>query len=220
VQGTIGFGLNLLAAPILTLVDPTFVPGPALAAGLVHTMLMTVADHRSIVLSEVGWATSGRLIGTLAGASALTVLAAHQANLWLGLLVLLAVALSASGVPITPTRRTLFGAGCLSGLMGTMTSVGGPPLALVYQHSRGGRLRGSLGGQFLVGAAMSLAALIAFGHYGRAEALATIVLAPGAVVGWAISLRLRSVADFGYARPVILALAAGAAAVVVVRELF
>ena len=219
VQGTIGFGLNLLAAPILALVDPTFVPGPALAAGLVHTILMTAADHRSIVLSEVGWATGGRLIGTLAGAFALTLLATSQANLWLGILVLFAVVLSAAGVPISPTRRTLFGAGCLSGLMGTMTSIGGPPLALVYQSSRGGRLRGSLGGQFMVGAAISLAALIAFGHYGRAEAVATLVLVPGVVIGWAISRRLRSVADNGYARPFILGLAAAAAAAVIIREL-
>ncbi|MDQ3385935.1 MAG: sulfite exporter TauE/SafE family protein, partial [Actinomycetota bacterium] len=28
VQGSIGFGLNLIAAPVLALVDPDLVPGP------------------------------------------------------------------------------------------------------------------------------------------------------------------------------------------------
>jgi len=64
-----------------------------------------------------------------------------------------------------------------------------------------------------------VAALVAFGHYGRAEAVATIVLVPGVVVGWALSRWLHSLADAGYARPLILALAAAASLAVIVREL-
>ena len=35
IQGSIGFGLNLVAAPVLLMVDTTLVPGPAIFLGLV-----------------------------------------------------------------------------------------------------------------------------------------------------------------------------------------
>ncbi|NIR59973.1 MAG: sulfite exporter TauE/SafE family protein, partial [Gammaproteobacteria bacterium] len=51
-----------------------------------------------------------------------------------GALVLLAVAMSVAGLKISPTRPTLITAGALSGFMSTVSSVGGPPLAITYQH--------------------------------------------------------------------------------------
>jgi uncharacterized membrane protein YfcA len=219
VQGTVGFGLNLLAAPILTLIDPSFVPGPAIAAGLVHTILMLAADRRAVIVSDLGWATGGRFVGSIAGAATLTVLAGSGAKIAFGVLVLIAAALSGAGLRLTPNRPTLIAAGCLSGLMGTMTSVGGPPMALVYQHHRGAALRGALAGQFVIGAAISLVALAAFGRFGRGDLAATSVLIPGVVLGWSLSRRLVHRVDRGYTRPAILALAAGAAIAVIVREL-
>ena len=47
-------------------------------------------------------------------------------------------------------------AGAASGVMGTATAIGGPPMALVWQRNSGARLRGTMSGFFLVGSAMSL----------------------------------------------------------------
>lgn len=51
IHGSVGFGLNLLAVPLLLLVDPALVPGPALAAGLVMGVLVLAA----VVLSATRW---------------------------------------------------------------------------------------------------------------------------------------------------------------------
>ena len=40
IHGSVRFRLNLLAVPLLLLVDPALVPGPALAAGLVMAVLV------------------------------------------------------------------------------------------------------------------------------------------------------------------------------------
>jgi hypothetical protein len=40
VQGSVGLGLGLVAAPILALIDPMLIPGPILLCGLVLTLLM------------------------------------------------------------------------------------------------------------------------------------------------------------------------------------
>ncbi len=50
-------------------------------------------------------------------------------------------------------------AGAASGVLGTATAIGGPPMALVWQRNTGARLRGTMSGFFLVGSVMSIAAL-------------------------------------------------------------
>ena len=56
-------------------------------------------------------------------------------------------------------RGTLLPAGLLSGFAGTATSIGGPPLALLYQHSDRPGVRTTLAVYFTTGAAISLTGL-------------------------------------------------------------
>ena len=44
-QGSIGFGLNVVGAPLLVLIDTRFVPGPTLVAALVLTLLVGVRER-------------------------------------------------------------------------------------------------------------------------------------------------------------------------------
>src|SRR5690606_36125254 len=60
-------------------------------------------------------------------------------------------------------RTTQAVAGALSGIMGTTTSIGGAPMAIIWQASEGPRLRGTMAAIFLVGSGLSLAALFALG---------------------------------------------------------
>ena len=219
VQGSVGFGLNLLAAPILALIDPAFVPGPALAAGLVQTSIMARRERRGIEYGDIGWAAIGRLVGTSSGVLVLSVANDSQANIVFGSLVLLGVALSLVGLRIGPSPRTLIGAGCLSGVMNTISSIGGPPIALVYRHERGAKLRGTLAGHFVVGASISLAGLIVSGHYVSTDVVATAVLVPGILLGFPLARPLTRVIDSRSARPAILALAGASAAAIILREL-
>jgi uncharacterized membrane protein YfcA len=219
VQGSVGFGLNLLAAPILALIEPAFVPGPALAAGLVQTMIMARRERHGIEFGDIGWAAVGRVAGTSCGVLVLSVATGGQANIVFGSLVLLGVALSLVGLSLRPSPRVLIGAGCVSGVMNTISSIGGPPIALVYQHEKGAKLRGTLAGHFVVGASISLAALIVSGHYVASDAVATAVLVPGILLGFPLARPLARVIDRGSARPAILALAGLSAAAIIAREL-
>ncbi len=218
VQGSVGFGLNLLAAPILALIDPAFVPGPALAAGIVQPIIMGWRERASVELGHIGWAAIGRVAGTATGVVVLTLASATQANVTFGVLVLLGVVLSILGLNLSPTPRALIGAGCASGVMGTISSIGGPPIALLYQHERGNKLRGTLAGHFMIGSAIALAGLTAAGHFGLHDAIAASVLVPGILLGFPLATPLARIIDRRSARPAILALAALAALLVIVRE--
>ncbi len=219
VQGSVGFGLNLLAVPLLVLVDPALVPGPVLAAALVLTLLMAYRERQAIDLSGLGWAFAGRVPGTVGGLGALLLLPAEYLAVAFAALVLLAVVLSATGLRIRRTPRALLTAGAASGFMSTTSAIGGPPMALVYQSESGHRLRGTLSGYFVVGALMSITALALVDRFGAAELRATLALLPGIVIGFSLSAPMARMLDRGWTRPAVLLLAALASMAVIVREL-
>ena len=86
------------------------------------------------------------------------------------------------------------------------SSIGGPPVALVYQHARGATLRGTLASYFVIGAVMSIAALAAAGLFGRADLLLSLALVPGTVIGFAASRWTVGWVDRRATRPLVLIL--------------
>jgi uncharacterized membrane protein YfcA len=129
------------------------------------------------------------------------------------------VAVSASGVHLRPTPRTLAAAGLAAGFMGTVSGIGGPPIALVYQDAEGPVLRATLARFFLVGTAVAIPTLLVVGELGVDEVVATLTMVPGIVIGFLASRRLVRHIDRGSIRPYVLGLSGAAALAVLVREL-
>ena len=153
------------------------------------------------------------------GAAMLTGLSPRYMSLAVGLVVLAGVAMTASGIHLRPRAPTLLVAGVLSGFMGTTAAIGGPPLALIYQHAEGPRLRGTLAGYFVVAAAISIAVLALAGRFGLHDLLAGVALLPGVVLGYSFSHRAARWVDRGFTRHAVLLVSALAALALVVRAL-
>ncbi len=219
IQGSVGFGLALVAVPVLVLIDPGFIPGPFLCVAIAFSLLVAVRERRSIDFGQIKWALGGRIPGNFVGAAVLVALPRDQIAIMFGVLVLAAVAISASPLRIQPTASKLLGAGLLSGVMGTTAAVGGPPIALLLQHQPGPKLRGTLSGFFFVGAIVSLLALIAIGRFAKAELLMASTLMPGMLLGFLISGHARRLFDRGYTRTAVLILATVGGLIVVLREI-
>src|SRR5450759_4815008 len=64
-QGTVGYGLNIIAAPLLMLLDPDLVPGPVIVAALLLTILMILRNRDGVDLKSVRWMAFGMLPGTI-----------------------------------------------------------------------------------------------------------------------------------------------------------
>ena len=107
----------------------------------------------------------------------------------------------------------------MSGLMGTTLGVGGPPLALAYQRSHGGEIRGTLAPIQTFGAATSLIALAVVGELGLTDLARGLLLTPGMVVGFAVSGWAAPRVRHSVMRPAVLAFAAVSAVAVLVRAL-
>ena len=184
-QGAIGFGPGVLAAPAIALVDPSLLPGSIvlLAAGV--TVLGVVRDRAAIDLPGAGWALLGRVPGTVIGAALVALLPARGSALMLAGTVLLGVLLSICGW--RPTPRPVAVAGAASGALGTATAIGGPPMALVWQGSSTAQLRGTMSAFFLVGALMSLVGLAAVGALDQRILRFAAILTPAMILGFALS---------------------------------
>lgn len=219
-QGSIGFGLGLFSVPLLVLIDPAFVPGPLLLSSLVLTALVLVRERRSVLLADLKWAVVGRIVGIGIALAALTIVPTEQIAVLFGSLVLAAVLLSISGLHVAVRPETLLGAGVLSGFMGTAVSIGGPPMALLYQRETGARLRGTLAAYFMIGVSLSIVGLALIGRFGRPEVIRAAVLVPGIVAGASVSHFTARVLDRGYVRTAVLVLSAVSAVVVMIRQLF
>lgn len=217
VQGSVGFGHNLIAAPVLALVDERFVPGPAIAAATVLTALMAVRDRRGLHLGEVRTALIGRVPATLLAAVTVALLPPRPLAVLFAVLVLVAVGLTAVRPRLRPTPKTLLVAGGLSGYMATATSIGGPPMAMLYANEEGRRMRGTLAGYFLVGSVFSVAALAATGSFASTEVGLTLVAAPGVVLGFVASASGARRLDAGHTRPAVLTVSALAAVSVLAK---
>lgn len=218
-QGSVGFGLGMLAAPLLVLIDPAFVPAPLLAAAFALTLLVAYRERRGIDLRGVGWALAGRVPGTLLGATVLALAPAQASSLLVGAAVFVAVALIGSGVSLPHTRAVLIGAGTLSGLMGTTASIGGPAIAALYHDATGEKLRGTMSGFFAVGLVLTLSVLAFIGRFGRHELDLAAWLLPGAFTGYAVSGYVAPVLDRGYTRVAVLTVSALAGLSVIVKAL-
>jgi uncharacterized membrane protein YfcA len=194
VHGAVGFGMNLLAVPFLAALDASLVPGPAVAAGLVLSLLVLTRE-RAPLDRRLGWAVLGLAPGTALGLILLAALPRDGLSVATGILVLVAVGLSAVSVDLSPTTPALFTAGAASGFLATSAAIGGPPLALVYSRSTGSDLRAQLSAFFVVTAATSLVALAVSDHFGGSEAATSAALLPGVVLGFLCSSPLRRVVD-------------------------
>jgi len=211
VQASVGFGLGLIAAPLLFLIFPPLVPGPLMASSIALTLLIAFREREAIDFSGLGFAFAGRIVGTLLAALVWNTLPSDQFDYLFAALVLLGVALSFSSLRIDPKPAAASAAGALSGFMGTLSSIGGPPMALLYQRESGARIRGTLSGHFVIGALVSLAALAAIGRYGWAEIILSIGLVPAVLAGYLASSWVRESVDRVGARPFVLGLSVVAA---------
>lgn len=191
-QGVGGVGFAMFAAPAAAIWYPQLVPGPLLALGGFVALLTTLRERRHVIWPAVGTALVGRGAGTLVAVYAMGQLAARSLNLLFAILILSAVVLSVAGLHIAASRRNVGMAGVFSGVMGTLTSVGSPPLAIAFQHTPPENLRATLGLILFIGASFSLAMLWLTGHYSLHQLFLSIALAPFMFLGFALSSRARS----------------------------
>lgn len=216
-QASTGMGMALFAVPLLALLDPAYVPGPALCAVMVLSAAVAwrergAVDGGILVVSLFGFAA-----GSALGAVVLRLLVGIDLSWLFGLLILMALALSLAGLHIEAGRVALVVGGTASGVLGTLAGVQGPPIALVLQHQRPDRLRATLCAFFALGSAVSLMALTAAGVFRARQAGLGLALLPGVPLGLVVAPFITRRIDRRRARLCVLVISALSALALLLR---
>ena len=105
IQGAVGLGVGLVAAPVVSLLDPSLMPGSLLVVGFALPVLSLVSEHRHID-PRVGWVFLGRVLGTAPGVAVVALLTREQLAIGVALLTLVAVAFTVRTVHVAATANT------------------------------------------------------------------------------------------------------------------
>jgi len=219
VQSGVGLGLGLVAAPVITLLDPAVMPGSLLVAGAALPALILSREVRHADWRGVSWAMAGRLGGTAVGVWVVATVSERVLGFVVAGVVLTAIVLTSVSTAIPRNRWTLMTAGLISGGTATSTSIGGPPLALLYQREQGPAVRATLSLFFMIGSCIALAALAVSGHLPARDVATGLLLAACAAAGFACASRLRQFLDHGWTRTAVLTVSAASAVVLLAHSL-
>jgi uncharacterized membrane protein YfcA len=171
----------------LFFIDPAYIPAPIIITALFLSILNTYRYRDNLSLSGLGIAIMGRVPGSIVGGLLLVWVDAKQLSLWLGVSVLIAVLISLLRIRFNPTPRRLFLAGFFSGFMGTSSSIGGPPMALLLQHQEANLLRANLSAFFVVSCIMSLVIQATAGYLSAQHIMLALPLVPSAILGYLLA---------------------------------
>jgi uncharacterized membrane protein YfcA len=218
-QAATGVGVGILASPVLLLVDPDFIPAAVVVAVLPLAFTVAISDRSHIDRHGVTAALIGRVPGLVLGAVVVAAISDTVLAVMVSVTVLLGVAVSLTTKRFTPTTTALVVAGFGSGFTGTAVGVGGPPIALTYQHSNPVTMRATISLFFSVGSVLTAIALFAAGELGWRQVELTALLLPSVLLGLATARRFKSRLVGSAVRPLVLGLSAFSAVALLARTM-
>ncbi|MDB5896721.1 MAG: hypothetical protein JWP22_1109 [Ramlibacter sp.] len=218
VQGTIGVGFALIMAPLMGLLEPALLPVGVLALMLPLNLYVAMRERHAVDRTGASWITAGRVVGTAGGLWVLTALSASALGIFVGVSILAAVLATLAMPAFAPSRHALIGAGLVTGITETATGVGGPPLALVYQHQPPATMRATIAVCFLVGEVVSLVVLFLSGRVGAQQFIGAALLLPAVIVGAVLSRYMHLRVNGRFMRGFVLVFATVSAVVLLLRS--
>ena len=116
VQGSIGFGIAVVAAPFIVVWAPELMPVSMLVASLAVPVVQLVHGPREIAWRPLTWAIIGRVLFTPVGVWVVTAFSVDVIAALVGVLLLLTVAVSLTRVRIQANPGSAFAIGGVAGI--------------------------------------------------------------------------------------------------------
>jgi uncharacterized membrane protein YfcA len=210
----------MIASPVLALADPAFIPVTIVIAVIPLTVSMALAERAHVDQRGFVLAVIGRVPGVVLGAILVAAVGDRVLALLVACSVLAAVIASVAGWHVRTTGPTIISAGLASGFTGTATGVGGPPMAIVYQHGDPATMRSTISAFFAVGAAMSVTALWVAGQIGSHQLQLTLLILPAVILGALTGRLVKGRLHPAVVRPAVLGLCSLAAVALLLSTVF
>ncbi|MEM6187205.1 sulfite exporter TauE/SafE family protein [Shewanella vaxholmensis] len=189
-QSLIGFGLAVVASPLLYIVDPDLVPGPVIAMGFTIALLTLFRERGHLEFNGLQYALLGRVPGGFIGASLLLFAPQPILGLSIAAIVAVAVILSLYKFSLPVNKKTLFGAGVVSGIFGNIAAIGGPPMAILLAGKDASQFRAALSAFFIFSSMIALIILAITGLLELKHLWLSLMLLPSVILGYLVAGRL------------------------------
>ena len=159
-------------------------PAPILVVGMVVAVWGAWRERGNIAGAEIVAGLGGRILGS-ALALALLLVFSDQNSFYVlfGVLILVAVVLRLLGKQVAFTLANHWMLSTVSGVMGTITSVGAPPMAILYRGQRPDKVRPTLNALFFSGCTVGLISMGLAGRLAMMHLFLSVVILPGVVAG-------------------------------------
>ncbi|MEM9330495.1 MAG: sulfite exporter TauE/SafE family protein [Pseudomonadota bacterium] len=216
-QISVGMGFGMLASPLIALIKPEIVPGVVLTMGLLVAFSGAWRERNHISVNELKLGVGGRIIGSIIALVVLILI--PDVNFFLilfGFVMMVAVLLTASGLRLMFNNKTLLNLSVVSGVMGTITAVGAPPMALIYHDRPPEVVRPTLNAFFGAGSVLGLVSLALSGWLSLNHIVIAVFLLPAMFIGIFAAEPFKSVPSIWLSR-VLLSLSAAASLLLVLR---
>jgi len=219
-QTALGFGMAVVAAPIIVLIEPAWVPVSLTIAALFLSVLNSWNQKQDIQLRRMLVPFLTRLPGSALGLWLLLQMDSLLLQLSVAVVVLLAVLVSLAGKQFDYTAGRLGLAGFISGITGTTTSVGGPPMALVMQYGEPQVIRANLSIYFSYSCSISLLGYYFTDLLSPQLLFESLTFLPFCLLGFITGIKARPFVDGGHFRPILLGLCTITGLLVLVTVIF
>ena len=207
VQGCVGIGLGLVAAPGLVAIDTAFAPGPILIVGVVVGARHVLVEHPHADWPAFRHCAFGLPVGLGGALLVLAVVDGRTMAILVGITTAVAALAILLSRPIRRTKTVEGAAGATCTFAAITAGLPGPPLVVAFSDMKPGTMR------FTASAFISSVALVSFvalplsGNFGRQELELLGLLVPGAFIGLGLARVVRPVLDRPWFRTVVLLIA-------------
>lgn len=216
IQTALGFGMAVIAAPIIVIFKPEWVPVVITITALVLSIANTWDQREFVQAKSLALPFVSRIPGTILGAWLLSQLNVFWMQISVAVCVFLAVIISYFGKQFSYTPKRLAIAAFASGITGTTTSIGGPPMALVMQHGDPKTVRANLSLYFSYSCIISLIAYAYMDLLNKNIFLNALSFLPVCLIGFFSGKKTQGYVDAGRFRPLLLILCSVSACIAVV----
>lgn len=189
-QSLIGFGLAVVASPLLYIIDPQLVPAPVIAMGFSIALLTLFRERGHLEFNGLQYALLGRVPGGFIGASLLLFAPQPILGLSIAAIVAVAVILSLYKFSLPVNKKTLFGAGVVSGIFGNIAAIGGPPMAILLSGKDASQFRAALSAFFIFSSTIAMVILAITGLLELKHLWLSLMLLPSVLLGYLVAGRL------------------------------
>lgn len=218
-QGLIGFGLAIVASPLLYLIDPTMVPVPVMFMGFSIACLTLLKSRQHLEFKGLEFALLGRIPGGILGTILLLMAPKPILGLIIGAIVALAVGLNKLKFHCPINRFSLFIAGVLSGIFANVAAIGGPPIALLFANKEANQFRAALSAFFIFSSLISIMILGFAGLITIDHIVTALLLLPAVLLGHLTAKKLAKHTNKNTIRTATLILCTISALIIIIESL-